>query len=125
MNDEDFIRKFDKCPGCSSSERFYESLLREVQDRGLVDKEVSCFDFQLQQGAALPAQKVTLLPFGSEIPAFKRIWDTCCNCGMVYSTILERTKVKKSLEVAPPQLNRAERRRMEKLNPDLNKLSLS
>lgn len=112
-NGEDtFAKDFDKCPVCGSTEIFYKSILNELQDRGLLDKKVKCFDFQLNQGIALPQQKIALLPFGSEVPGFNEIWDICCNCGMRFTTHLEKTKAKKTIDLAPPMLNRAERRRL-------------
>ncbi|KKN65896.1 hypothetical protein LCGC14_0477130 [marine sediment metagenome] len=105
-----FVKDFDKCPGCSSTEMFFKGILDEVKARGLIDEKVTCFDFQMQQGITLPEQKIAQLPFGSEIPSFVRAWDICCGCGMIVSTHLEIGKVRKSLEL--PQPNRAERRRI-------------
>ena len=102
---------FTKCPGCGSERRYFEEILKDLQEADIIDKQVECFDFQLQQGIAVSQEKITSLPFGTELPAFKRIWDTCCECGMVYSTRLERTIARKSIEQAPRMPNRAERRR--------------
>jgi len=106
-----FIKQFNKCPGCGSGERFYGRILKGLQDRGLVAKEIKCFAFQLQEGIPLPEGKLATLPFGAEIPGFKAIWDICFDCGMNYFVHLEERIVKKSIELAQP--NRAERRRME------------
>ena len=113
LTNQGLRKQFDKCPGCGSSEQFFEGILKELKGRGLIDQKCACFDFQLQQGFPLSQQKMAILPFGSEIPHFKRIWDTCCSCGLNYATHLERTVVKKSL--TPPQpavFNRADRRRL-------------
>ena len=121
---EPFVRDFDCCPNCKSTERFYESILKEAQDKGLVDKDVRCFDFQMVQNVAVPQSKIDVLPVGSEIPAFARIWDTCSNCGLDYSIHLEKRMIKKSIIVQPGQMNqmmpnRAERRRLEALKENL------
>ena len=106
-----WAKNFDKCPGCGSTERYYEGIIKHLKDRGLLDQKIMCFDFQQQQGIGLPPEKLAILPIGSEFPAFKRIWDTCCNCGLVYSTHLERTNAKKGISVATPMPpNRAQRR---------------
>lgn len=107
-----FVKDFDTCPGCGSAERFYENLLREMQERGLQDKAAKCFDFQVRQGITAPENKIALLPFGSEIQNYNQIWDTCCDCGMVYSTRLERGVARKSLDIpqVPAQKNRETRR---------------
>ena len=116
-NDKGFTKEFKECPLCHSTERYFEGILNELKGRGLIDSKVTCFDFQLQQGMGLSQQKLDMLPFGSEIPSFKRIWDTCCYCGMVYSTQLERATAKKSIAPAPLVLpNRAGRWRQERLN---------
>ena len=126
---KDFVKEFDKCPACGSKERFFEDIVKELKDRGLLDLKIACFDFQLQQGFPLPPQKMAILPFGSEIPHFKRMWDTCCSCGLDYAIHLEKVIVKKSIDLAPSQTppNRAERRRMEKqgIPPFLNNPRLS
>jgi len=120
-----FVRNFDCCPNCHSTERFYESILKEAQDKGLVDKGVRCFDFQMVQNVAVPQQKIDILPVGSEIPAFMRIWDTCANCGLDYSIHLEKRMIKKSIIFQPGQMmpnqmpNRAERRQLERLKENL------
>ena len=116
--DKGFSKKFDKCPGCGSKERFYEGILNELKERGLIDQKVDCFDFQLQQGFPLSQLKMATLPFGSEIPHFKKIVDTCCSCGLEYAVLIQKQVVKKSLDIAPPQMlpNRAERRRIERFN---------
>ena len=105
-----FVKKFDKCPMCGSAERFYENLLRDIQERGLQDKKAQCFDFQVRQGIPILDQKIALLPFGSEIPSYNQIWDTCENCGMIYSTRLERGVAKKSLDIPQVPANRGTRR---------------
>lgn len=116
--EKQFVKKFDSCPGCGSTERYFEGVIKELHERGLLDKNITCFDFQLRQGVPLPPQKIALLPFGSELPAFSRIWDTCCECGMVYSIHLEMTVAKKSVNLAQPlpPMNRAERRQIEHAN---------
>lgn len=111
QSDKGFVKEFDKCPGCGSEERFFEGIVNELKDRGLLDKTITNFDFQVQQGVTLSQQKIAQLPFGSEVPVFNRRWDICFDCGMEYSTHLEKRVAKKSLETAPPP-NRAERRRM-------------
>ena len=114
-----FGKQFDKCPGCGSEDLFFKGILDELKDRGLVGKEVSCFQFQLENGMPLPQEKIDLLPIGSEIPAYVKVVDTCCECGMVFSTHLEVTRMKKSIDTARPALqipNRAERRRIERFN---------
>lgn len=123
----EFKKTFDRCPGCGSTERYYEGILNELKAKGMVDAKVGCFDFQQQKGFPLPEQKMATLPFGSEIPHFEQVWDTCCDCGMMYSVGLAKRVVKKTIELAKPdiQLNRAQRRRMEKQipygnNPPLN-----
>ena len=117
--EKNYTKTFDKCPGCGSTERYFEGIINELKDKNLLDKGVNQFDFQVQQGIPLPQQKIASLPFGSEIPTFNRVWDTCCNCGMVYSTHLAKSTTKKSL--APASLaipNRAQRRQMERLSPN-------
>ena len=99
-----FTKTFDKCPGCGKEEPFFKGILDELQERGLADKKITCFQFQLEEGIPLNQEKVDVLPIGSELPAFVRIWDTCCNCGMVYSTHLEVKRVVKGIELARPQM---------------------
>lgn len=116
-------RVFDKCPGCGSTERYYETILKKLQDRGLIDKAIMCFNFQVQEGIPLPQEKIAVLPFGAEIPIFKTIWDICSNCGMMYAVLLEEGATKKTLDIAQrPPLNREERRRLEyKFQTNINK----
>src|SRR3972149_361961 len=113
-----FIRKIDQCPGCGSGERFFESILGKLKGRGLLDVKVACFDFQLQEGLSLSPSKIATLVIGSEVPAFKRIWDTCSNCGMVYSVHLEVSMAQRRINLSLPQPmpNRAQRRQIERLN---------
>jgi hypothetical protein len=124
-----FVKDFTKCPGCGSTERYFEDILKELKERGLTDAKATHFDFQIQQGLALPQTKIAVMPFGSEISSFTRIWDTCCNCGLVYSIHLAKGYAKKSIQLAPAQAmpNRAERRRMEKsgIPPQFNNPLLS
>ena len=115
---KNFVKEFDKCPGCGSTEMFFKSILDELKERGLIEKNVKCFQFQLEEGIPLLQEKVNLLPIGSELPAFGRIWDTCCNCGMVHSTHLEVRTFKKSIDVAQMPKNRAERRQARAFNPN-------
>jgi len=124
--DKGWEKRFDQCP-CGSTERFYENILNELKSRGLIDTKVDCFGFQLQQGFPLPPQKMSILPYGSEIPHFKKIVDTCCSCGLEYAVVLSKQMVRKSLDLASPQIpfNRAERRRAEKFNPNMNNPMLS
>ena len=119
--DKGWEKRFDQCP-CGSTERFYENILNELKSRGLIDTKVDCFGFQLQQGFPLPQEKMAILPFGSEMPHFKRIVDTCCSCGLDYAVVLEKRIVKKSLDiaVAPMSTNRAERRHPNMNNPLLS-----
>ena len=117
--DRGYTKEFSKCPGCGSEERYFEDILNELKEKNLIDNKVTNFDFQVQQGIPLPQQKIASLPFGSEIPAFYRVWDTCCNCGMVYSTHLRKTVARKSIDLSPRQPvmpNRAQRRQLERLN---------
>lgn len=117
-----FSKVFDKCPGCGSTERFFEGLINKLHDKGLLGTEVQYFDFQLQQGIAVSSQKAALLPIGTEIPSFTRAIDNCADCGLVYCVRLEQGMVRKSINLAPQQpvmLNRADRRRMEQLRGDL------
>lgn len=120
---EPFVRDFDCCPNCKSQERFYETILKESQDKGLIDKGIKCFDFQMVQNVAVPQSKIEVLPVGSEIPAFMRIWDTCCNCGLDYSVHLEKRVIRKSIILQPNQIpnqmNRTERRQLERLKENL------
>ena len=111
-------KEFSKCPGCGSTARFYEGILAEMKGRGLIDQKVNCFDFQVQQGFPLPPQKMAGLPFGAEVLHFEKIIDTCCNCGLDYAVKLAKVYVKKSINLAQPPmpLNRAGRRRLERLN---------
>ncbi len=109
-NAKPWVKEFSKCPGCGSTERYFEGILNELKKRGLLEAKIRCFDFQKQQGLGLPPQKIAILPFGSEIPVFNRIYDTCCNCGMDYSVYLERGSAKKSIEVASAPPSRQESR---------------
>ncbi len=106
-----WAREYKTCPGCGSADRYFEGILNEVKARGLLPTNTDCFDFQRRQGIGLSPEKIALLPFGSKIPAFNQVWDTCCNCGLVYSVRLEKALAEKSIEIAPaPQPNRAQRR---------------
>ncbi|KKN03721.1 hypothetical protein LCGC14_1104800 [marine sediment metagenome] len=108
MSDNDnkaFSKTFDKCPGCGHNEPFFKGILDELHERGLVDKKINAFQFQLEEGIAVPQDKIDSLPIGSEVPAFGRVWDTCCNCGMVYSTHLEIKRFVKGVELARPQVS--------------------
>ena len=113
MGDKEWDKKFDKCPVCGSKDRYYESILKEAQEKGWIDKKVECFDSQLHEGIPIPAAKIATLPIGTEIQTFKRIWDVCCSCGIVYTVVLSKGKVKTTLMPALSMPNRAERRRME------------
>ncbi len=108
--DKSWSKSFDKCPGCGSTERFFEGILKELKDRGLLDQKINCYDFQKQQGVGLPSEKIAALPIGSELPAFERVWDICCRCGLMYSTLLSRTIAKKGLEPVQFNPNRGQRR---------------
>ena len=116
-NEAEWIRKFDKCPVCGSAERYFEGILNDLKAKGFLDNKVECFNFQLQAGVGLPPQKIEMLPMGSEFPSFKKIWDSCSQCGVVYDVHQEVSTAKKAL--APVQLyapNRADRRRQEHQN---------
>ena len=110
-----FSKVFNKCPVCGSTERFFEGIINELHTSGMLDTKVGHFDFQIQQGVAVPPQKLALLPIGAELPAFNRVMDNCSDCGSMYCVRLDKGKVKKSLNLAPQPVifNRAERRRME------------
>ena len=97
-----FSKTFDKCPNCGHEEPFFKGILDELQERGLVDEKITCFQFQLEEGIPLNQEKVDVLPIGSELPAFVRVWDSCCNCGMVWSTHLEVKRFVKGVELARP-----------------------
>lgn len=124
-----FSKKFDKCPVCGSTERYYEGLLKRMQERGFIDKKITCFDFQQHTGVPLPPEKIATLPFGSSVPQFTTVWDCCLGCGAVYSALIQELEVKKSIEVANSPLlpNRAERRRVAQgqVYPWMNNPSLS
>jgi len=111
-NGAEWVRKFDKCPVCGSAERYFEGVLNDLKAKGFIEAKTQCFNFQLQAGVGLSPQKIETLPIGAEFPSFKKIWDSCSHCGVVYDIHQEVSLAKKAL--VPPQLyspNRAEKRR--------------
>ncbi len=107
---EPWVRKFTKCPYCGSEERYFEGIIKVLKERKLIAENVACFDFQRQQGVALSPEKINTMPIGTELPAFDRIEDTCCDCGAVYAVLLAKPEVRKSLTPVTIMPNRAQRR---------------
>lgn len=110
LKDNTFVKEVKECPVCGSSERYFEGLLRRLQEQGLVDKGITCFNFQLTEGIPVPQDKMAKMVIGDMVPTFKHIWDTCRDCGIMYTTHLQEGMVKKSIETAKTLPNRAHRR---------------
>ena len=118
------IREFKKCPACGSEERFFESLSKELKDKGFARPEWNmCLD--MKQGAVVDPQKEVVIPIGSEVPGYLFKTDICLNCGTIYAVVLQSGPVKKS--IAPVQFvpNRAQRRQMGREIPHFNNPLLS
>jgi len=98
--DKEFKKEFKKCPACGSENRFFESLAKELKERGIARKEWN-FALDSKQGVVTDPQMVAGVPIGSELPGWSFETDICSECGTVYATKLERLKAHRSFEPSP------------------------
>ena len=113
-NNKVWVKAFDKCPACGSTERFFESIVNELKAEGKVEKDW-IFSLDAKAGPVANPQKLALAPSGTEFPAYSFRSDICVNCGLIYVVNLERGTGKKAAPLIMP--NRAERRAMGNFNP--------
>ncbi len=89
---ENFGKKFDKCPNCSSTNRFCEQLTLEAKEKKRVG-----LDWRLlmdnRSGAVFDENRAILLPVGSKVPAYHIGTDVCMDCGTIYAIELARKEV--------------------------------
>ena len=109
---KEFVREFKVCPACGSSERFFESMVTELRERGLASPGWSYY-LDAKQGVVFDKAKEATLLIGSKMPAFAFCSDICVECGTIYVVKLQRMAAEKSLDMPVPANppNRAERRR--------------
>ena len=120
--DKTYSQTHDECPACGKTERFFESILKELKGKGLIEPNITQFSFQIMQGILLDEAKIKALSFQDDLPGFFLIWDFCADCGCQYAVRLERKVAKKKPSLLIPGLNqnvlmnRAQRRRSEREN---------
>lgn len=103
------VNQFDQCPVCGSTNRFYESLAKEVKDRGLTSPDFTAY-FNVAQLVVMDRTKDKSIPIGSELPVGIAFVDICQDCGTIYAVRLQRDTVKKHLAIPnipmpPPNRN--------------------
>ena len=85
--EENFAKKFDKCPACGSPDRFCEQLTEVAKERGLARPEWNLF-MDMRDGAVLDPNKAVIIPIGAKVPAYHIATDICMECGNVYAVEL-------------------------------------
>ena len=96
--ENNFAKDFTQCPNCGSEQRFFEELGKEIKARGLASENWKQV-YDVQQGVVMDKTKDSLIPIGSEVPAFLVTTDICLDCGMVYAIRLERHSAKKGVGI--------------------------
>lgn len=96
-----FTKTFDKCPGCGSTERFFEGIANELKGRKLIgEKNILVYDEQ--KGVCGGDRLIAKIPIGGKVPTFGLQTDICSNCGMVYATRIVEDEAVKSIDRIPP-----------------------
>lgn len=106
---KEWSKEFNKCPCCGSENRFFETIVKEMKERGIAEEKWNFF-LDMKIGPVANQQMIDRLPIGSEIPGYNFATDICADCGCIYAVILERKTVKKGLNPVQFQPNRAQRR---------------
>ena len=115
--EKEFKKEYKCCPVCGSTERFFGSIVEELKGKGLLELNITQFNFQIMQGVLLPEEKVKALSFQDDLPGFLLVWDYCADCGCYYAVRIERKVIKKKPSFVVPNnipINRAQRRRFER-----------
>ena len=94
--ESNFAKDFAQCPNCGSKQKFFEELGEEIRARGLASENWRQA-YDVQQGVVMDKTKDSLIPIGSEVPAFLITTDICLDCGTVYATHLGRHNAKKGV----------------------------
>ncbi len=98
-----FDKEFESCPACGSKDRFFESMGKEVVERGLARPNWRyCLDSK--EGVAVDPTREATIPIGSEMPSWGYQSDVCLDCGNIYVIRLNRDGAKKSIQQAGPQV---------------------
>ena len=111
--DTGFSKEFLECPACHSTKRFFETMTKELKERGLAGED---FNFRLdaKRGVVADPKRQASILIGTSLPAFEFATDICENCGTIYVVKLQRLTAHQTLtpvDRLPP--NRADRRRFE------------
>ena len=109
---KEFVKEFKVCPACGSKERFFETLVADLRERGLTSPGWGYY-LDAKRGVVFDKTKEAVLLIGSTMPAFAFYSDICVDCGTIYVVKLQKMTAQKSLDVPVPSNlpNRAERRR--------------
>ncbi len=92
---------FDKCPVCSSKERYCESLGNQEKSRGHMRKDMN-FCFQVIEGICIDKGIEATLPMGTTLPSYHVATDICSDCGTLYVTQIVEDKVMKQPNIVLP-----------------------
>lgn len=99
---KEWAQDFAACKACGSTERFFESMGKELIDRGIMPQN-SRFAMESKQGVIGNDAMIARLPIGSDLPAFRFETDICMKCGTIYVVRLRRIGAKKN--VTPAKLS--------------------
>lgn len=92
-------KTFDKCPVCGSTERFFESLVKEMKEKGTASEGFT-FSYHSAMGVVIDKATMDSLPYETELPAYALETDICMNCGVVYARKLVRLTATKKVNMS-------------------------
>lgn len=92
---------FEKCPACGSKKRFFESMAKELGERGICRPGFN-MTYDTRSNICVDPETVGKIPIGSRLTQYKVFTDICEDCGCVYAVLLEKNEVKRSAPPLPP-----------------------
>lgn len=98
-----FKKEFNSCPNCASTDRFFESISKELRDAGLARPDwFQCYD--IKQGVVVDPVMEKSKPIGAKAPAYRIFTDICSQCGTIYVIYMEFGEAEKHAVKEPPRL---------------------
>lgn len=89
-------KKFNQCPVCGSTNRFFEQLAQKVKDKGYGRPEWN-FYLDVRQGPVTDKVMEPKVLIGSKLPFYRFATDICADCGCIYAVSIEEGEVEKQL----------------------------